>query len=478
MGVMKKLLKLKKIWGNGNFIKKKNMGLKEAIIKKMELPNYSIAIDEENKEYRLKGGILGQRVLIKTGKKKAGYFKAKLIEIIEKSDLETLNIEEDLNNMSGNRFENVEYDEEIKIKKEIINELYKEINWNQNIDIVKSPIVSGYRNKMEYTFGDSYKDGPLVLGMHKTGKFYEISDSSGGTIANNDFDIIRKYTQEFFRKKGFKHHHKTKHEGELKFFVIRYSFYENAYMLNLVTSDIQKINSTLFDEYLSGVNKLNLEGKVISIYHTISNSISDAIKPDKIYHIFGKEYLTEKINDLIFRISPFSFFQPNPKMAEKLYSKAVDFAGDIDNKIVYDLYCGTGTISQIFAKESKKVIGVEIVKEAVNKAIENAKLNNLDNLDFRANDVLLELDNLREKPDIVVLDPPRSGIHRDAIKKILDINVDKIVYISCNPVTQVENLKEFISNGYEIKKIEAFDQFPRTLNVECVALMQKSMRKY
>lgn len=448
------------------------MGLVTAKITKMIYPGFSIGLGENGKEYRFKGGITGQTVLLNGGKKKAGYHKAKLVQILEKSPLEINNFCEDPNDCSGCKFQNLSYDKELELKSEMINELFKELNWKDNIKINPSPLIDDYRNKMEYTFGDTHKDGPLVLGLHKVGKFYEIVEDGGCKIASPDFNKIRAYTQDFFRAKGIKHFHKTRQEGILKFFVVRYSFYENAFMLNLVTPTTTVLDD-LFEEYISGFKNLRLDGKINSLYHTISNSTSDAIKPEEVIKIWGEEHLTEKINGLIFNISPFSFFQPNPKGAENLYNKAVEFAGEIDNNTVYDLYCGTGTISQIFAQNAKKVIGVEIVEEAVIKARENASINKLSNVEFRANDVLHEINNLTDNPDIVVLDPPRAGIHADAIPQICDMGADTIVYISCNPATQVEDLKLFMEKGYKVEEIECFDQFPRTLNMETVALLSK-----
>ena len=449
------------------------MGLVKAEIIKMIYPGYSIGLGENGKEYRFKGGIKGQEVLLNGGKKKAGYHKAKLVQILQKSPLEINNFCENPNNCSGCKFQNVEYDKELEIKTEMIQDLYKDINWNLEIKMNPSPLVNDYRNKMEYTFGDEYKGGPLVLGLHKVGKFYEIVEDGGCKIANSDFNKIRASTQEFFREKGISHFHKTRQEGVLKFFVVRYSFYQNAFMLNLVTPTTTVLTEKIFNEFIDGFCKINLDGKITSFYHTISNSTSDAIKPEEIKKIWGEDHLTEKINDLIFNISPFTFFQPNPKGAENLYNKALEFAGNINDKIVYDLYCGTGTISQIFAKNAKKVIGVEIVEEAVKKAKENAEINSLHNVEFRDNDVLAEINNLKDSPDIVVLDPPRAGIHHDAIHQICNMNAETIIYISCNPATQVEDLKLFIERGYKIKKIECFDQFPRTLHVEAVALLSR-----
>ena len=449
------------------------MGIQKLIIEKNTLPNYSIATDEEGRKYRFKGGVQGQEVVIRTGKLKGDFYKAKLLEITKKSELETREIDVNPEEMSGNKFEKLEYETELKLKSKMINELYEELNWIKDITLNPSPIVKGYRNKMEYTFGDSYLDGPLVLGMHKIGKFYEIADYDGGSIVNSDFNKIREFTQKFFYDKNIKRHHKTRREGSLKFFVIRYSFYENAFMLNLVTTSSTEITETLLNQYIQEALQVDLNGKVISFYHTISDSLADAIVPDKITHVFGKDHLTEEINGLKFKISPFSFFQPNPKGAENLYNKAVEFASDISGKTVFDLYSGTGTISQIFAKRASHVVGVEIIEEAVQKSKENAKINNLTNVEFRANDVLKEIDSLAQAPDIVVLDPPRAGIHKEAIPKIAKMRASKIVYISCNPVSQVEDLKLFIKHGYILDKIEAFDQFPRTMNLESVALLSK-----
>ncbi|QUY65608.1 23S rRNA (uracil(1939)-C(5))-methyltransferase RlmD [Helcococcus kunzii] len=449
------------------------MAEKKVKIVDMVYPNYSIGEDEEGKKYRFKGGITGQEVIIHAGRKKAGYIKAKLMEIVEKSPLEINNFCENPNACSNCKFQNLEYSKELELKEKMISNLYKNIGWEKSIKLNPSPIIENYRNKMEYTFGDSYKGGPLVLGNHTIGKFYELTEYGGCQIAHPDFEVIREYTQNFFRERGFDFFHKTTHKGDLKYFVIRYSFYQKTFMLNLVTPTTEKLTQDILDEYISGFENIKIEGKIASFYHTVSDSIAAAIKPDKITKVWGEDHLTEKINGLIFNISPFSFFQPNPKGAENLYNKALELAGDINQKTVYDLYCGTGTISQIFAKKASKVIGVEIIEEAVEKARQNAEINGLSNLDFRANDVLAEIDNLTDNPDVVVLDPPRSGIHHDAIRKICKMEADKIVYISCNPETQVADLKVFTENGYTIEEIECFDQFPRTMHVEALVLMTR-----
>lgn len=434
-----------------------------------EYPNYSLG-EYEGNIYRFKNGLIGQKVSIKRGKVKGGYNSAKLVEILENSYLQMQGGCPKSLECGGCRYQNLSYDNEKKYKESIIKKLFHPI-FTEDIKYNFSPILSGYRNKMEYSFGDEEKGGVLTLGLHKKNRFYEILDNIGCNIVNDSFNKIREYTQQFFRDKNIPHYHRKRNDGELKFLIVRYSFYKNEIMLNLVTKTRQFLTDDILQEYVKNVIIQDFGAKVVSIFNTISNSIADAVVPEKVEHIYGKKFLEEKINSLFFNISPFSFFQPNPKSAELMYDRALELAGDISDKLVYDLYCGTGTISQVFARKSKKVIGVEIVEEAVEKARENAKLNNLENVEFIANDVLLEIDNLTQKPDILVLDPPREGIHPKAIDKIISMNAQKVVYISCNPKTQVRDLHLFVERGYYIKNVEIFDQFPRTMHVETVALL-------
>lgn len=445
----------------------------DVVVEGAEYPNFGTATYKDRK-VKFKGAIIGQKVSLMAQRKRQDSIKAKLLEVLEPSPLETEEGCPQTGICGGCTYQKLTYDSELAYKKDLMKKLYSPLGLDlEKLVINPSPNLAFYRNKMEYTFGDEYKDGPITLGLHRKNRFYEIVNTVGCNIVNPDYEAIRLATMEFFHDKGFKAYHKKKEEGALKFFIIRHAFDTNEIMVNLVSKEDPSITKDLLLELKDHLLKLDLGGKIVSFYHTISNSTADAVKPDEIRHIYGQEYINERINGLSFRISPFSFFQPNPLGAENLYNKALEFAGDIDNKVVYDLYCGTGTISQIFAKKAKKVIGVEIVEEAVEKARENAKINNLNNTDFRANDVLLEIENLTDKPDVLVLDPPREGIHPKAIDHILNMKADTVVYISCNPKTHVRDLGEFQEAGYEIKKLEIFDQFPRTTHVESVALLSK-----
>ncbi|QQK08421.1 23S rRNA (uracil(1939)-C(5))-methyltransferase RlmD [Miniphocaeibacter halophilus] len=438
------------------------------IIKENRFPNKSI-MEADNKKYIFKGGIKGQEVRIVTQRRKKDYTEAKLVEILSKSEIERRIPCPPFGICGGCAYQTLEYEEELKLKGEMLENLYSDI-YSKEIIINPSPSSTAYRNKMEYSFGDREKGGELTLGMHSKGRFYEICETDNCNIVNEGYEIIRKAVQNYFRENNTLFYKKRNHEGFLRHLIVRYSFSENEYMVNLVTTSQEELNKEEFIELLLG---LKLDGKIKTIIHTGNDSLSDAVVPEKVDILFGDGYLTEKLLGLEFQISPFSFFQPNPKAAEVLYSKALEFAGNINNKTVFDLYSGTGTIGQIFSQKAKKVIGIEIVEEAVEKARETCKLNNISNAEFIAGDVLEKIEELKDQADIIVLDPPRDGIHPKAIKKIINIKSEKFVYISCNPVTQVRDLKIFLENGYKLEKMELVDQFPRTVHVEALALLTK-----
>lgn len=223
---------------------------------------------------------------------------------------------------------------------------------------------------------------------------------------------------------------------------------------------------------------LELDGKIVGILHTKNDSNADVVRNDGTEVLYGQDYFYEELLGLRFRVSEFSFFQTNTYGAEVLYQVARDYIGPLGDrdgreKVVFDLYSGTGTIAQMMAAAAGKVIGVEIVEEAVESARENAKLNGLDNCEFIAGDVLKVLDEIEVRPDIIILDPPRDGVHPKALRKIIDYGVDRLIYISCKPTSLVRDLEVFLENGYEVEKAAAVDQFPWTGNVETVCLLSK-----
>ncbi|WP_297689589.1 23S rRNA (uracil(1939)-C(5))-methyltransferase RlmD [uncultured Anaerococcus sp.] len=449
---------------------------KEIKISEMKYPNLSIGYDENGRRVEFKGGILGQTINVKTGKKNKERIRAKYINLIEESKLE--NAREYCPHAGvcgGCAYQKIPYETELMLKHDMIKTLFKDsgITYDGNVKINRSAVTKGYRNKMEYTFGDAVKGGPLILGLHRQRRFYEIVDCYDCNIVDDDFNKIRAGVQKYFREKNTDFYHKTTKEGLLRHLVVRKAHHTGQIMVILVTSSDDSFDDIRLRLFMHMLLDLDLDGRIFSIYHVLNDSLADAVIPEKIKLIYGKEYITEEMLGLSFKISPFSFFQPNVFTAEKLYQKAFDLA-EIDSSMnVLDLYSGTGTITQLMATVANTATGIEIVEEAVDKARENAKLNDLNNVNFLCGDVLEEIEKVGDKYDVVILDPPRAGISPASLDKILNIDCKKFVYISCNPKSQMDNLKVFLEKGYEIKDYEIFDQFPNSRHLEAIALLER-----
>ena len=346
----------------------------------------------------------------------------------------------------------------------------KEIKVGEYLGIQGSPAQYRYRNKMEYTFGDTVKDGPLCLGMHRKKHFMSIVTVDECQLVPEDFNRILSAVLEFCQEKGYSFYHKKSHEGLLRHLIIRYGVRTGELLVNIVTSSQGEFDDKGFTEMITS---LELDNRVVGVLRTVNDRLADAVYCEELKVLWGRDYYMEKIMGLDFKVSAFSFFQTNVEAAERLYTEAIDLIDDFEDKNVFDLYCGTGTITQALALKAKTVTGVELVSEAVEAAKENAKLNGLDNCSFIAGDVFEVLEKLEQKPDVIVVDPPRVGIQPKALDKILGYGVKQIVYISCNPKSLTDNLMYIQGNGYEVKKIKAFDNFPMTKHVETVCLLSK-----
>ena len=256
--------------------------------------------------------------------------------------------------------------------------------------------------------------------------------------------------------------------------IIRKGVRTKELIINIVTSSQQKFDEVAFVEMLKN---LTLNNNLAGILHTINDAPSDAVICEDMIVLYGRDYYMEKIMGLDFKVSAFSFFQTNPKAVERLYIDALSMIDDFEGKIAYDLFCGTGTISQALALKAKKVVGIELVEEAVESAIENAKLNGLSNCEFIAGDVFKVLESAQiEKPDVIVVDPPRVGIHPKALAKVISYGVDQILYISCNPKTLAIDLKTLQDYAYKVEKTRIYDNFPMTKHVECVTLLVRATK--
>ena len=296
-------------------------------------------------------------------------------------------------------------------------------------------------------------------------------------IVDEDFRRVLNTTLEYFKEKQISFYHKLRHTGYLRHFLVRKAVKTGEILVDLVTTTQTdglgaETESTLLDGWVKVLCAETYDGVLKGILHTKNDSVADTIKNEGTDILSGQDFFYEELLGLKFKITPFSFFQTNSLGAEVLYQTAREFIGDaLDDEAsqtVFDLYSGTGTISQILSPVAKKVIGVEIVEEAVVAARENAALNGLTNCKFIAGDVLKVIDTIEEKPDYIVLDPPRDGIHPKALEKIIRYNVPQMVYISCKPTSLARDLEVLQARGYKVKKVQCVDMFPSTGNVETV----------
>ena len=378
----------------------------------------------------------------------------------------------DSNVCGGCVYQGVSYEEQLKNKAGEVRGLLdkKDIDYGQLLDIEPAPNRYHYRNKMEYTFGDMEKNGPTTLGMHKKKHFMSIITVDQCKLVHDDFNTVLRGVLDFVIEKGYSHYHKKNHKGLMRHLIVRRGVRTGELLVNVVTSSEEGFDEEAFVEM---IRSLPLENNVVGILRTINDRLADAVYCDELRILDGRDYYMEEIMGLKFKVSAFSFFQTNVEAVENLYSYAIDLIDDFSNKTAFDLYCGTGTITQTLAKKAGKVIGIELVEEAVEAAEANAALNGLDNCEFIAGDVFEVLKNVEEKPDVIVVDPPRVGIKPDALDKIIGYGVDQIVYISCNPKTLTENLYYMQYYGYDVVSVKPFDNFPGTKHTEAVALLQK-----
>lgn len=489
----------------------------EGIVERVDFPNKGI-VKVGDDTVVVKNSLPGQKVKLSVNKVRKGKAEGRLLEVIEKSPLETGHPCSHFGMCGGCTYLSLPYEEQLSVKAEQVKKLLDSVLNRQDKPylwegIKGSPRAYEYRNKMEFSFGDEYMGGPLSLGMHKRGSFYDVVTVEDCKIVDADYRLILKTVREFFAEKNVTFFHRLRHEGYLRHLLVRKASGTGEILVALVTTsqnpwgnvdDSMKNAADGQDcarnasgaEYVArGQNGLTeselieawkdallalerngqLQGKFSGILHIVNDSIADVVKSDRTDILYGQDFFYEELLGLQFKISTFSFFQTNSYSAAVLYETAREYVGDLGgaDKTVFDLYSGTGTIAQLMAPAAGKVIGVEIVEEAVAAAKKNAAANGLSNCEFIAGDVLKVLDEVEEKPDMIILDPPRDGIHPKALPKIINYGVEHIVYISCKPTSLVRDLETFLESGYVVEKAVAVDQFPWTANIETVCLLSK-----
>lgn len=520
----------------------------EGTVERVDFPNKGIVkVGEET--VTVKNSLPGQRVKLGINKVRNGKAEGRLLEVVEASPLETGHPCSLFGVCGGCTYLSLPYEEQLHIKEEQVKRLLDGVLGRQEAPyawegIKGSPQAYEYRNKMEFSFGDAYKDGPLSLGMHKRGSFYDIVTVEDCKIVDADYRLILQAVREYFAERNVSFFHRLSHKGYLRHLLVRKASGTGEILAALVTTSqkpwkdcgadsrgqeslrqegcqgkdgwkkrqepgkcgrtqeecgkeweecgrVQEgcgadegAQEKLIGGFLDALLALEREGRLLGrfagILHITNDSLADVVQSDRTEILYGQDFFNEELLGLQFKVSTFSFFQTNSYSAEVLYQTAREYVGDMGgaDKTVFDLYSGTGTIAQLMAPVAGRVIGVEIVEEAVMAARQNAAANGLHNCDFIAGDVLKVLDELEEKPDVIILDPPRDGIHPRAITKIISYGVERIVYISCKPTSLVRDLEVFLESGYAVEKAVAVDQFPWTANVEVVVQLSKVLRNF
>lgn len=514
----------------------------EGVVQRVDFPNKGIVETVEG-ICVVKNALTGQKVRCSVIKVRKGKAEGRLLEIVEPSTLERTSPCPHFGICGSCVYLSLPYEEQLKLKETQVKKLLDSVLEKQGgfefEGIKASPISGGYRNKMEFTFGDEVKDGPLSLGMHKRGSFYDIVSVTDCIIVDEDYRKILRCVRDYFadlqeQEVDIKFYHRLRHEGYLRHLLVRKAVKTGEILIALVTTtqapdgnaedgkgtyenetvenekgesetsrnnirvDSEEYSETrILEGFKQELLNIPLDGKIVGILHTKNDSLADVVQSDDTEILYGQDFFYEELLGLKFRISEFSFFQTNSLGAEVLYQTARDYIMDFikpsssslsvlssvtllqetqhpaGDKIVFDLYSGTGTIAQLMAPVAKKVIGVEIVEEAVEAARQNAELNGLHNCEFIAGDVLKVIDEIEENPDIIILDPPRDGINPKVLDKIIRYGVEHILYISCKPTSLVRDLEVFIERGYRAEKAVAVDMFPWTGNVETVCLLSK-----
>ncbi len=430
----------------------------------------------------------GQTVKARIAKKRKRYAEAKLIEVVERSPLEKIS---DFQEISGAPYIFVPIEEQVKVKQESTLEVYRRIGGIENPmnyfdEFISSPEHFFYRNKMEYSFssiehdlktGEDIDDA-FALGFKRRGTWWKVEslDKPSGMF-DEQWETILIDLRKLLEASGLPAWHPPQKTGFFRHIVVRKSFHNDQLLFNFVTSseDVE-----LFDaDKLVAFMREKLGNRLAGIQHTINDNVADRAKIEngEWTLLFGKQVIVERLLGLDFEISMESFFQTNPKSAERLYTKALDYVFEEDlqsNDVVMDLFCGTGTIGQILTsrKSDVRIVGVDIVEEAIEDAKKNAARNGIEGIEFYAADVgkfLREFPNFIGKIKTIILDPPRAGIAPKTLQKVIALGAENIVYISCNPSTQARDTDTLLKEGYELQKLSLVDQFPHTGHIEAIA---------
>ncbi|MBW1901338.1 MAG: 23S rRNA (uracil(1939)-C(5))-methyltransferase RlmD [Deltaproteobacteria bacterium] len=428
----------------------------------------------------VKGGMPGDRLTAQVFKKKKDYAEARMIELIEPSPDRVQAPCPYSGYCGGCQWQSVRYERQLDYKKEHIEESMKHIGALKDVvvrDVVPSENKFAYRNKMEFSFSDRRwflpqemdrreTEGGFALGLHVPGTFYKVIDIDACLLQQERGNEILQEVKEYVRGCGIPVYGLKTHEGFWRFLAIRYSTAFDEWMVNLVTSEerpeaVQPLADALLRKF----------GQIKSIINNITGRKASIAVGESEIVLAGQRHIEDKIGPYTFQISPNSFFQTNSPGAQKLYQTVVDYAQFKGNEMVIDLYSGTGTIPVFLASRVQAVTGIEISETAVQDARKNCKENSIDNCRFICGDIREKLPAITHKPDVLIIDPPRAGMHKDVLARVLALSPEKIIYVSCNPATMARDIGQMIQN-YQVVEIQPVDMFPHTYHIEAVAKLR------
>jgi 23S rRNA (uracil1939-C5)-methyltransferase len=413
----------------------------------------------------VRGAVPGDRVRARIVKSKRSWAEADTVELLEPSP-------ERVDPMAphpGAPWQVLPYERQLEAKQDQVRDALERIGGFDDPPV--EPIVPAqqrlrYRNKLEYSFGEDDR-GELVLGFHRPGRFDVIDDVTDDILASERINEVREAVKAWCREEGLSAWDRESQTGVLRNLVVREGRRTGQVQARVITSAGSEFR----------VDELAAATPADAFLWTRAEGVAETTRGGDTRLIKGSAHLEEELSGLRFRISPDAFFQTNTEMAEVLYGAAAEFAGLSGREKVLDLFCGIGTIALVLALDSAEVWGVELIEEAVADAIENAKLNGVDNARFFAGDVRLVMRELLEQsgsPDVVVVDPPRAGLSQKVVRRIIEADAQRIVYVSCNPTTLAPNARQLVDDGaYELKTVRPVDMFPQTPHIECVALLER-----
>jgi 23S rRNA (uracil1939-C5)-methyltransferase len=412
----------------------------------------------------VRGAVPGDRVRARVTRSKRDYAEAILTEVLDPSPDRIAAAAPH----PGAPWGVLPYERQLEEKERQVRDALARYGGFDDVEI--APIVPSadmwrYRNKLEYSFGEN-EDGELVLGFHKPGRWNEIEDVTEDVLASEEIDAVRNEVRAWAREEGLSAWDRGSGDGFLRNLVVREGRRSGQLQARLVTSE----GDFRAEALASGLT-------ADSILWTQTGGVAETTRDGKTVLLRGEEWIEETLCDLRFRISHEAFFQTNTEMAERLYGAAADAAGLTGAERVFDLFCGIGTIGLTMARSAREVWGIEIVEPAIADAQRNAELNGIGNTHFVAGDVRTQMRPLVERagrPDVVLVDPPRAGLSQKIVRRVLETEATRIVYISCNPTTLAPNARQMAEAGYELKSVKPVDMFPQTPHIEAVALLERA----